>query len=500
MPITQRATATVALATRTNTTVTPPAGTTTGDLLVVDIAVGGTGAAATITPPAGWTQVATLAYGDASDNYYLRMSRFVKAWASGETSYVFTHVSKSSQAYTRALVGANTSSPGDGTPFTLNQDNNGASSIAGSMTTATNGAWVLVFRGSWDGNAITPPSGYTESLDTPVIWEGYQEKATAGATGTITVPAGNGGLAPSGLIISAIKPSTGTVPVGGFAAGYGFGPAAASGDRASEGGVAAAYAFGSATASGEVVTRGAFTGAYGFGEATAQGETAARAGFAGSYTFGPAAAAGESPSEGGFATSGYAFGPATAEGLLPAEGGFNDSDYTFGPATAGGEPVGSVGGFEGAYAFGPAVADGLAQQGGGFEGGYAFGPADSDGTMPAAGDFSGTYTFGPGATEGAVEHGGGFAGTYRFGLALGRGRAVGGGRFSGTTYAFGPGVTEGHYESSGGFEGTTTMGPASASGPLGPGLPDNLGLATEAPELTLTGKATRRLALRGWTE
>lgn len=82
MPITPRASTTVAKTTRTNTTVSAPTGTATGDYVVVAIGAGGP-TAATITAPAGrahlqestmtHTQTDTVVYVDDDDAYVDRI-------------------------------------------------------------------------------------------------------------------------------------------------------------------------------------------------------------------------------------------------------------------------------------------------------------------------------------------------------------------------------------------------------------------------------------------
>jgi len=209
MAIALRSASTTAYGSRTNTTVTVPTGAATGDVIVIAFAVGNS----SLVTPSGmgaWTAAST-SY-TAPDPWAVNLFLWVKPFVSGETQYTITHSSGYSQAYVTAWTGADTSSPFDVTPVTAAQNMFGGSSstaTAPALTIVTAGAQGLIARGSWDGNAITPPSGWTENYDAPVLWFGSRNYASAGSTGTVAVPHGNGSNAyPWGVIHAALRPAS----------------------------------------------------------------------------------------------------------------------------------------------------------------------------------------------------------------------------------------------------------------------------------------------------
>lgn len=217
MAITPRASTTLALATRTNTTVSRPAGTTTGDYIVVALTCGGS-SAATITAPSGWTQLATITYSNTDP-----WSVVLQLWGrfdDGAASWTWTHASRSSQAYATAYTGVDPATPVDVAATTAGVNNTAAGSTiaAPSQTIVTAGARGIIARGSWDGNAITGPAGWSERLDAPVLWVGDRDWSAAGATGTVTVPTGNTGTDARAILMAALRPA-GTGPAQVTAAG-----------------------------------------------------------------------------------------------------------------------------------------------------------------------------------------------------------------------------------------------------------------------------------------
>lgn len=211
MAITPRASSTLALATRTNSTVTRPTGTTTGDYLVAALDAGGS-TAATITGPSGWTQLGTVTYSD-TDPWFVVLQLWGR-FDDGAASWTWTHASRSSQAYVTAYIGVDPTTPIDVAATTAAVNNSGAGSTidAPSQTIVTAGAHGIIARGSWDGNAITPPSGWTERLDTPVLWVGDRDWSAAGATGAVTVAAGNSSTSSRGVVMAALRPAGASIP------------------------------------------------------------------------------------------------------------------------------------------------------------------------------------------------------------------------------------------------------------------------------------------------
>lgn len=227
-------TSTVAAGTRTNTTVNKPPNAATGDLIVVGMECGGTTLVQPTDGTGTWTLLQRVTYQD-NDPWYVDLALWAKPY-DGSSSWTFTHASHSTQAFAMALLGADLTNIADAPAVTaagLRVSGTGLTAVAPSLTTVTANAWRLILRGSWDGNAISPPSGWVEDYDQPVIWMGHREEATPGASGTVSVSAGNSGSQFTwGIIHAAIRPATGTEgttqQVSGSAAGSSTIAAAAS--------------------------------------------------------------------------------------------------------------------------------------------------------------------------------------------------------------------------------------------------------------------------------
>lgn len=210
MAIAYRSQASLPNATRTTTQVNMPAGVQAGDVVLVFCATGASAEVA-ITPPASLsgTPVANRSYSDTSPPWTvnMRIYRYTVLGSGNPTSFAFTHASAASEALAIAFSGVDTTNPIDATPTT----NSGLSTTATllGLTTTIPAAWLVAWRGSWDGNAITPPAGWTERLDQPVTWVAHQEWAAAGPTGDFSIPSGNGGAYPYGAILIPLRPASG---------------------------------------------------------------------------------------------------------------------------------------------------------------------------------------------------------------------------------------------------------------------------------------------------
>jgi len=209
---------TVSSATRTNTTVAVPSGASAGDLLVVALSIGNS-SSVTPTAPAGQTWGSLGVTYSAPDPWSVQEWLFWHVIQAGESSYTFTHASAASQAYAEAYSGVDTTTPIDVTGQTNGQNlgsgSSGNATLTG-VTTVTAGALAIINRGSWDGNGITPPAGWTERSDTPVLWYGTQTITSPGATGAITVSAGNNSTAyPWGIVLIVLRPADAAGPVTG---------------------------------------------------------------------------------------------------------------------------------------------------------------------------------------------------------------------------------------------------------------------------------------------
>lgn len=208
MAIAYRSQASLTNASRTTTTVNMPAGVQTGDVVLVFCATGNSSEVA-ITPPASLSSnpVANRSYSDTSPPWTvnMRIYRYTVVGSGDPASFAFTHSSASSEALAIAFSGVNTTTPIDATPTTNSGEATTATALG--LTTVTDAAWLVVWRGSWDGNAITPPTGWTERLDQPVTWVAHREQTTAGATGDFSIPSGNSGAYPYGTILIPLRPA-----------------------------------------------------------------------------------------------------------------------------------------------------------------------------------------------------------------------------------------------------------------------------------------------------
>lgn len=272
MVIATRSTSTVSLASRTNTSITAPAGAVTGDLIEVSMTVGGS-ASVTPTAPAGWTLVASTTM-SASDPWTVNHYLYIKFF-DGAAPWTFTHSSASTQAFTRARTGVDGTTPVDVAASTIsNAPLSGATAtVLPSITTVTNDAMLSMSRASWDGNAITPPVGVTETSDTPVLWTGEKLQTTAGSTGSISVPHGNGSNNyPNAGILYALRPDTGGSPVEGSGSGAVSWAGSSTGSRITAGLVVGALVWGGAV-TGATVHAGSAAGATSWGGSATGAQT-----------------------------------------------------------------------------------------------------------------------------------------------------------------------------------------------------------------------------------
>ena len=186
---------------RTNTTITAPSGIANGDLLVALLHTGGNGSTpATVTPPSGFTEVTnspSWAY-KALDDYAIAAHVYTKVAASEAGSYVFTHVALDTEGMIYRLTGADTTTPIDVTPVKQScvTGADGSVTTYPTITTATNGAFLIYAEATWDDVAGTGnPSGTTPSIverhEGGVQWVGDGTLAIAGATGARTRTNGN---------------------------------------------------------------------------------------------------------------------------------------------------------------------------------------------------------------------------------------------------------------------------------------------------------------------
>jgi len=181
MAVAYRSVASTILSTRTNITVTKPAGVVDDDILIASIAIDTDTA---ITPPAGWTEITVVDESTVDLDLYVYWKR-----ASSEgANYTWTHSSAWSAGAIVAVSGAITS--GDPQDATVGIDNNdGLTSTVNipSITTATDGSLVIAVTSEYN-TAITSstPSGWDERLDTEGMHVWTKTQTTSGATGATT--------------------------------------------------------------------------------------------------------------------------------------------------------------------------------------------------------------------------------------------------------------------------------------------------------------------------
>lgn len=197
-------------ASRSSLVVTAPTGITNGDVLLAHILWAGNGT--TITAPSGWTQVgSTITAIESGNVFYLNSGIFKKVAASESGNYTWTpSATVATQGKITRYTGANgtvnaSSSNVANSPGNTNDDATG-------ITTTVNGC-MLVYEGfDWGDNTnnLTPPTGYTERLETnPLIYSADVVQSTAGATGTVTHVCNSSISNPRGAWLVALEPSSG---------------------------------------------------------------------------------------------------------------------------------------------------------------------------------------------------------------------------------------------------------------------------------------------------
>jgi hypothetical protein len=198
--------------TRTTSTINLPSGTIAGDEVRIYLTGGlAGGTAPTFTPPGDATLVASTTY-VGSGPFTVRVSVYrYRADGSDPASFAFTHSSLDSDGGAVSYSGVDGTTPDDATATTNSVGSGSGLAAAESttLTTVTADALLLPVRGSWDGNAITAPAGYTERIDQPVSWVGESVQASPGATGVVSIPHGNSNNnLPWGVIMQALRPDT----------------------------------------------------------------------------------------------------------------------------------------------------------------------------------------------------------------------------------------------------------------------------------------------------
>ena len=202
-------------ASRTNTTLTAPAGLANGDILLAAIITGANNPGVASTPPAGFTALpgSPTTVFDAG-GFYGKLAVYKKVAASESGSYTFTHATASSQGVLLAVSGADGTSPVDvsSSNFSGTGATGGGNTTTATGVTTTNPADLLVYLAhDWTGSgALSPPAGFTENFDS-LLYVGTKLLTAAGATGSVTQTNGNPNNPgnPWAAYLIAIKPPAG---------------------------------------------------------------------------------------------------------------------------------------------------------------------------------------------------------------------------------------------------------------------------------------------------
>jgi hypothetical protein len=231
-------------------------------------------------------QLGTVTYSD-TDPWFVVLQLWGR-FDDGAASWTWTHASRSTQAYCTAYIGVHATTPIDVAATTAFKNGGGTNQpIAPSQTIVTAGARGIICRGSWDGNAITPPAGWSERLDVPVLWVGDRDWAAPGATGTVSVASGNGSaLAAWGVIMAALRPA-GTAPNQATATGaINWGPATVIGKRTPKSTAVGGISWGPGSAVAARVSRATAAGSIMWGPGTAVSRTVRKASAVGGFHYG----------------------------------------------------------------------------------------------------------------------------------------------------------------------------------------------------------------------
>jgi len=198
-------------ATSTSLTLSTPAGTATGDLLLASVAVAGSPPEASVVAPAGWTKVLGFVHsgGATTATYY----RWVTAGTPGTSSWTFP----SAQAVGGVLAwsGVHPKHPVQATSVAPSEGGDKLIDAPSVTTTSTNVRLVGFFT-QINASTWTPPAGMTEVYDITTTTGGgpsadlsqqsaSEARTAAGATGMRTAMSTSAGKGIGQLV--ALRPS-----------------------------------------------------------------------------------------------------------------------------------------------------------------------------------------------------------------------------------------------------------------------------------------------------
>lgn len=199
--------ATPTYATRTNTTITRPAGSDGTSLKIAMI----TTDSVAVTTNANWTAFTNspFTYSGAIRMWFYWTFHDAATWS-------FTHSSNGSNGYCAAFSGVDTTTPIDVQPVT----NSGAASgtaVGSSITTITDNAMLfLLYADNEGGNSTSTPTGMTEAEDGAADAKAffYQLLGAAGSTGTRSSTLGT--TTNWGTAMGALRPTVAAVTFRGL--------------------------------------------------------------------------------------------------------------------------------------------------------------------------------------------------------------------------------------------------------------------------------------------
>lgn len=194
----------LAYASRTNSDVPVPSGTTDNDYCLVTGFTGG-GTPATLTAPGGFTLLAgPVSIGAGGFNATLSV------WgkpASGEGStWGFTHTINSTEFVALTYRGVNLTTPIDVAPTTA--QGLGSTATWTGLTTVTDNALLVAVESDWGDNSndCTPPTGYTERRDGIILYASDKEQASLGVSGSPSHTNNSNSGYPWAAILLALRP------------------------------------------------------------------------------------------------------------------------------------------------------------------------------------------------------------------------------------------------------------------------------------------------------
>lgn len=218
MAIAFRSANSIAYGSRTNTTVTAPAGIVDGDILILcAFTLHVAGGSSTMTPPAGFAAV-TLNSGTNPRNQTNGAADNIKMWAwwkratSEAGDYTITHTVDFSQAMCLCISGA--IATGEPTDAAASNGATGQTSTGPSITTTVADTLLVYLEHDWGDttNNLSPPTGMTERVEVnPLIYAATEAIAAVGATGTRsqTNNCSSGANSMWDAFMIALKPATG---------------------------------------------------------------------------------------------------------------------------------------------------------------------------------------------------------------------------------------------------------------------------------------------------